>query len=249
MYQHINYFRFPLVLIALSIIGLTACQRDADLPSDTEAQYAALRFDSTMSAEEYQHTSELLLHPAVAPAGTTTPPRIQASTSNRVYGLTYANYATVTIGGAVYNHTISEWLGGALAGNQSLADDGVFANAYAALSREVRIDIGDNPIPWWPDFPLRSITFTQIDRGNYVLSGGIYTTGTNNYLYLGGGTGVGGQVGSTSCGAITYGALHGYIAPGYGSTTGYVSYNIIAGCSPFVVAATLQFFFTGVARP
>jgi hypothetical protein len=247
MFKHINYFRFPLILIALGIIGLTSCSREADPRSDIEARYAALRFDSTMSAEEYQYTSDLVHHPVAAPEGTTAAPRIQGATSNRVYNLTYSPYVTVTVGGATYNHTIAEWQGGVLAGNVSYAP--VIDSLLKNLSKKVRINIGDNPIPWWYEFPLRPITFTQIDRGNYVLSGGIYTTATNNYLYLGGGNGVGGQVGTTSCGAITYGNLNGYIAPGYGSTSGFLSYNVIAACLPVVVAASIQFSFTGVAQP
>ncbi|MFN8395532.1 MAG: hypothetical protein U0176_12895 [Bacteroidia bacterium] len=233
-------------MITLGMFGLSACTQEADPRKEIEDAYRELRVDSAMGAAEYQHTSELLHHPPMLPEGASTQPTLQAATSNRVYNLTYANYATVTIGGVAYNNSISNWMAGASAGNVPI-DPVAFSQLNAALSHQVRMLIGDNPIPWWPSYALRPITFTLLDKGNYVLSGGLYTMSTNNYLYMGDANGGGGQVGSTSCGAITYSALHGYMNPGYGGTNGYFSYNIIAGCSPVVVTATVQFFFTGVA--
>jgi hypothetical protein len=249
MQNQLKRSRSPFVLLFLSYLLLWSCTREVDPRADIEEQVSALRFDSTMDVEEYTATSALLQHPLPAPADDApVQPRLQGATSNRVYTLTYQNYATVAIGGVAYNHTIGEWLAGASAGNVAISPS-AFAQLNAALSHQVRIVIGDNPYPWWYGFDLRTITFTELDKGNLVLDGGIYAMSTQNYLYLGGANGVGGQIGTTSCGAIGFGALHGVMGPNYATTNGYVSYNFIAGCSPIIVTASVQFFFTGVANP
>lgn len=246
MFNYQKKIRIAFAFMAVGIVGLTSCTRDVNPREAIEDSYRELRVDSAMTAEQYQHTSELIHNPPAVPADVTVPPTPQAVTSNRVYNLTYANYATVTIGGVAYNNTIANWLAGASAGNVPI-NPSDFATMNAALTHQLRIVIGDNPIPWWYEYTIRPITFTMLDKGNYVLSGGLYTTDTRNYLYLGNANGAGGQVGTTSCGAMTFGALHGWMAPGYTSTTGNFSYNFIAGCWPVAISASVTFYFTGVA--
>lgn len=230
-----------------AVVTLGGCEREAN-PADEsrEELEARINFSKEMTPAEFATALDLLQHPQGAPERVE--PQLQGLTSNKTYTVTTQNHARITIAGAAYDRPIDQWLAGASAGNVPISGE-----AFAALNDEVphliRVQIGDNPYWWWPEFALRTITLTMLDKGNYVIQG-IYNNATNEYLFLTTGPSGSGMVGNTSCGAITFGNLFGHVyRPTYNVLDAELSYGFIAGCAPVVVGASVMFFLDGTANP
>jgi hypothetical protein len=234
-------------MILLGCLSLWSCKRDSDPREEAQKQVEALRIDAQMTDAEFRTTLDMVQHPSQSPDGDAQP-RLQGALANKVFTLAYQNHATITIGGAAYDRPISQWLSGASAGNVAISPT-TFAQLNAALSHSVRVVIGDNPYPWFTGFALRSISFTLLDKGNQLFEG-LYDVNTREYLFLGSGGSVGGPIGTTTCGAISLGRIHGYMNPGINLTNGVITNGFIAACDlPILLTAGIDFYFDGTANP
>jgi hypothetical protein len=238
-------FTTPFILALALGLFLAACSREEIQPTASEAVIPVIDFSQDMSETDYLIAMDALQHPIKGPA--TQGPHLQGALIDRVFSLNYANHSLINIAGAAYDRPNDEWLAGANAGTVAISP-ALFAQLNAAATRSIRVRIDDNPFPLFTGFDLRNIHITMLDKGNQVIDG-LFQVSTRQYLFLGAGNAVGGQVGSTACGAVSLGRLYGGFNPAYTSVTGTIDNAFIAGCSPILIAASISFFFTGTLVP
>lgn len=228
--------------ILLSFLFLFGCQKEVLLEdqmtqSEVEAQIN-LTPDMTEAAfQQAQSMLELPLEPS-SPV-----PTLQGWEQDRTYALTYQPYATITIGGVAYNNSNEQWLAGQTVGGVYISPSD-FQAMLENATQLVRMQIGNNPYPWWPGFLWRSIRMTQLDQGNYVAEG-LFTYENKYYQFVGSGGAAGGNIGNTGCGAISLGAAWGNFSSNFQSLTGYLENGFIAGCWPVAISASVRFYYSG----
>jgi hypothetical protein len=244
-----NQTFFKPLILALAwgawALFLAACSREEIQPASNDALVPVIDFSQDMSEADYLIALDALQNPVKGPA--TQGPHLQGAMMDRVFSLNYANHSLINIAGVAYDRPNDEWLAGANAGTVAISP-ALFAQLNAAATRSIRVIIGDNPYPWWAGFDLRNIRIVMLDQGNFVIDG-LYQVSTGQYLFLGAGNPVGGQVGNTSCGAISLGRLYGGFNPALTTVTGTIDNAFIAGCSPVLIAASISFFFNGAMVP
>lgn len=224
------------LLIALfaALMLAAGCEREAVQPATPTLEgFKTDLSDTSMTEAEfmalYKRVGEIAQNP---PAG-----QPQLATINRRYNVTYGTNATVSIGGAAYNRSISEWQGGATAGNVTVSGS-IFSGIVAGLPRRVRLV---EEVNW---FPIHQLIIYLEDQGNYPIYG-LIDANTGNYLFLGAGL-----AGNAQCGAVALGQVSGQVTPNQlNIINGSHGYFATLACVPAVVAGSVAFYYTGVAIP
>lgn len=222
-----------LMAVAAFTILLTGCQPNHVTP---ETPMEELDLSVDMDEVEYGEAMQLAMDKQAEQYGAN-PLAPGYWAFDKTYDLTYDDIVRIAVGGAVYDQTRNEWLGGGSAGNVQIPPD-VFAAIDAASPHKIRVQVRNS----W--FFLRSIRVTYLDQGNQVING-LYNANTREFLFLGG-NGGGGQVGNTACGAITIGAVAGNFSGDLSRIeNGKYSVGFIAGCVPIFISASAEFTFDG----
>lgn len=224
------------------LVFFQSCKKEVLIEEPTQQEIEnQIQLSPDMSQAEFDHVLALL-HPDPG-THSSEYPTIQAAWIDRQYTVAYQNYAVITIGGVAYNRSIDEWLAGSTAGTVYISPED-FAQLLAGATQHVRMEIGNNPYPWWPTFPLRTLRMTMLDKGNFVMNG-TYDTNWNYLQFIGVGPYGSGNLGGTECGAFTSGSITGNFSSNHSSFTGTTAYGFVAGCFPVIISASVNFYFTG----
>lgn len=230
-----NHLIFYLGISLMVMLIVSGCAKEAIHPNPVPADFKIEEVDlsnPTMTDADFASLSSLAKEMASTPAPDGTPSP-QAYYISRRYLINYSPQVTIGVGGAVYNRSSEEWAGGANAGSTPI-DPQLFAQLSGNIPQTVRLNLT------WSWFYLWNINIVLEDQGGQTISG-LYNTYSREFLFLGfAGTS------NTSCGAVGAGRIYGQL-PGQMNTitNGEHGYGFIAGCSPLVIAASINFYYTG----
>ena len=228
-------FSFFLGVSLMAMLFVTGCTKEVIRPNPVPADFKIDEVDlsnPTMTETEFESLSSLAKEMAASPAPDGEP-ELQAYYISRRYQINYSPQVTIGIGGAYYDRTSAEWAAGANAGSTPISPE-LFAQLSGNVPQNIRLNLT------WSWFPIWNINMVLEDQGNQVIHG-LYDIRSHEYLFLG----VAGTS-NTDCGAVGAGRIFGKL-PGQMTsiTNGEHGYSFIAGCSPLVIGASINFYYTG----